>query len=160
MPGVETKYADRDSVLSQALAALNTVDVGSFTVTFEVLRAIFRFLSPSTSEESQRITSDSQYVTKKTLDALARHWNNLEMQVVTSAVLFYTTLDSFMDQQQDTRARALTTIINAMRDNFDNLQLVKNCCLTLRNFQRDDELVGSIDTICLPLALFRMSPIF
>lgn len=87
------------------------------------------------------ITSDRPCITGKTLDALSRHWDNLDMQVVTSAVLFYTTLDGFRDQQPETRARALASIVNAMRDNFSHLQLVKNCCLTLRNFQRDDELV-------------------
>jgi hypothetical protein len=93
---------------------------------------------------------------------MSKYSDMLELQMVASATLFYLTLQGkAADHGDSVRLRALKVTIDALemtlgRGHDDGLQLAKNCCHTLRNFQPITELAvysREIATILLRAAL-------
>eukprot|EP00051_Salpingoeca_urceolata_P034105 m.23578 g.23578 ORF g.23578 m.23578 type:complete len:772 (-) comp7230_c0_seq1:181-2496(-) len=113
---------------------------GSYDVVLSCLRAVFRLVSPTyTPSDEARITSDNG-LTRVMINCMHRFVDKLDLQVVSSAVLFYTTLDTTKEQLPLDRREALHAVLRTMDQHLGCLQLVKNCCLTLRNFQTENEL--------------------
>lgn len=65
----------------------------------------------------------------------------VDVQLVASATLFYTTLPQVQAQDPAVRVRALLALLDMLALHHSCQQLVKNICLTLRNFDTDRELV-------------------
>lgn len=136
-----------------ALSELGTLSVG---VAREALRALFSFLSPSGGQHESEdtpapsITRDNGF-TSLVIRVLERFEDDSSVQCYATANLFYLTARNHIaDQSPQTRLQALHALLRLLvrlvrpQAPWDavhqDMQVVKNCCLTLRNFLPETEL--------------------
>jgi hypothetical protein len=132
---------------------LEELALTSVTVAREALCALFGFLSLSGRNRGEEddvpaITRDDGF-TSLVVRILKRFEDDSSVQRFATANLFYLTAQSHMaDQSTEARLGALHALLRLMvrlvRPAHDtpheDMQVVKNCCLTLRNFLPETEL--------------------
>mmetsp|Transcript_26333 Transcript_26333/g.79107 ORF Transcript_26333/g.79107 Transcript_26333/m.79107 type:complete len:806 (+) Transcript_26333:330-2747(+) len=136
----------------QVHAALDELGTSSVSVAREALRALFGFLSPHGSRDSAgpAITRDDGF-TSLVIRILERFQDDSDVQCFATANLFYLTASTTVAEQSPrVRLKALHALLQLLiglivhppheTGLYQDVQVVKNCCLTLRNFAPETEL--------------------
>lgn len=136
-----------DFTLDHLRTALRHMPTYSVKLAHEVLLSVFNRLGPTNGVEpdSQQtaITVDDG-LTEQIVSALGLFGADRKIQVISSAILYYLTSDRVSGQTTSGRLSALQVILeltSAVTQSADSaVHVVKNCCLSLRNFHPEQEL--------------------
>eukprot|EP00054_Salpingoeca_dolichothecata_P020857 m.132643 g.132643 ORF g.132643 m.132643 type:complete len:885 (-) comp23778_c0_seq3:42-2696(-) len=126
----------------QLMNALRSFHNSSYIL--RILRPLFRFISRTCSAKNKEGLSElpatAADITSYVVKAMRASERSTDIQLVASAILFYMTADHIPHQESEGRLHALAVLLDCLDDHSECLQLVKNCCLTLRNFHTENEL--------------------
>ena len=130
--------------LEQLLTALRQLGTSSVRVVRELLRSLFDRLTPSAAAEPTVDIDADNGLTALVVTSLEHFDSDYGIQIVTTAALYYLTSDRIKGQVPAVRLHVLEVLLDLLERLSENqhspVQVVKNCCLTLRNFHPEDEL--------------------
>jgi len=107
-------------------------------------------VAPKHASTPEERIAPEDWITELVVGCMLRFEEDADMQLVASAILYYLTVQDPATRQATSgrrnnpvRIKALKAVLHVLRVYEglpSGLQLAKNCCLTLRNFNTEEEL--------------------